>query len=149
MRILIFCCLFISLISCEQWQHLATEQPSSCFPTVVVDAVEDTVEIGETFKAKVYLSDSTSFYFISGPTGEKVPINPIFKVNGEIIESTSGNYLMYEEVVSKKPISSSHPEFREISFGIVIPHPEPANGDVEFSFRYTYVASQNRQSNAW
>ena len=120
-----------------------TENSENCFPTIIVETKSDSVEIGELFEAKVYLSDTSYFYLTDYETGKKQSVFPVFRINGELKESPDGYFYQYSEVVTNESVYQELPTVREVSFGIIMPHPEPLGGDVEFGYRYSFIAIES------
>ncbi len=111
---------------------------SQCIPEIVIETNKDTLTVGETYTAKIYLSDES--VLLMTRNGETNPIIPLFRINGEIYESEN-NYFIYEEEVDGKNLTKS--SIKEWSCGIIFPH--PVWGDVEISQRNEYfveIASQ-------
>ena len=129
------------LISCssKSSSNLIEEVGVSSFPKIIVLTERDSVKIGNHFRARVFLSDSSFYYFVDDMTGEKKATNPVFRVNGEMIYSESDT-LQYEEIVTDSIIYDQFPYIREISFGVIFPHPEPSQGEIEIGIRHTYIA---------
>ena len=141
MKYLIISFVILLVFSCEQpTKQGAAQQPENCFPIVIIESEKDTIEIGETFEAKVYLSDTSYFYLTDPVTGKKQSVYPVYRINGELKESPDGYYYLYEEVVSNQPVYREFPNLREVEFGILMPHPDSLGGAIEFSKVYTYVA---------
>ncbi|MEQ9424366.1 MAG: hypothetical protein RJQ09_08125 [Cyclobacteriaceae bacterium] len=134
--------ILLAFTNCQpNKQNVELSVPKSEFPFVIIETEADSVRIGDKFKAKVYLSDS-SYYFLYDRTGKKRPTNPVFRVNGELVDSPNGHFLMYEEVVTDKLVYKEFPNIREISFGIIFPHPSPSSGDIEIGYRHSYIATK-------
>lgn len=141
MRNLNFLILLITVGSCDQTNSKTqTNKSTNCFPTVIIEAEADTLKIGEIFRAKVYLSDTSYYELVNWGDGREGPTNAVFNVNGQITYSPGKNYLDYEEIVTNKAKFEELPELRQIRFGIYIPHPDPFGGDIEISKIYNYVA---------
>jgi hypothetical protein len=105
---------------------------NECIPTIIVEANKDTLQAGEEFRAKVYLSDSTIFYYTE-PPGSLERLIPLFRVNGKLVEVDS-YFLIYTEEAKRK-----NGNLGEVSFGIIVPSPN--YGDLEFGVRYNYVVN--------
>lgn len=145
MKYLTPCFVILAIFSCERPTNEETSQElNNCFPTVIIEAEKDTLTIGETFKAKVYLSDTSFYESVNWGDGKVGPTNAVFNVNGQITYSPGKNYLNYEEVVTDEPLFEEQPNLRQVEFGIFIPHPDTFGGDIEFSKLYTYVAVDKR-----
>jgi hypothetical protein len=112
---------------------------------VVIETKNDSIPIGGIFDAKVYLSDTSSFYLKDYETGKKQQVFPVFRINGELKESPDGYFYRYSETVTDQQVYEEFPNIREVSFGIIMPHPDTLGGDIEFGYRYNYVATEPNQ----
>jgi len=123
-------------IGCSKKDGGDVQKPDSCIPHIITERNRDTLQIGNTYRAKVYLSDN-SFLF-STVDGETWATKPIFRINGKLIEANSDYFIFEERVVaSNTDTLKSGTVVRDWSVGIIFPH--PVWGDVEVSQRNTYV----------
>ena len=135
MKKLYYILIGVILFSCSQQDNSA-----KCdFPEIVVEPENDTVRIGETYRAKISLSDTSLLYFYDGPNDRRVRTVPIFSINGELVDSNK-DYYIYETVVDSSDITvqKDGDKFKEWSVGLVFPHPS-GFGDVKLSQRNSYL----------
>ncbi len=133
-----FCYLLIlSCCSINKEEVLACNE--ECFPTIVIDSKQDSLKVGEVFKAKVSLSDTSLLYMSDFNSTKKRRIHPVFKINGEIIQDHYADSFEVEEVVDSTIFYEGYPNYREISCSIIIPHPRAEEGTLELQKLITYI----------
>lgn len=125
---------FLLLTGCSKNKESNKE---NSIPEIVVEALKDTLTVGDEYIAKIYLSDE-SFLFIKNHKGEKRAVLPIFKINGNHVDSDE-DFLIYKETVTLDNIDStaSGTYFKEWSCSIAFPHPK--KGIVELVVGNSYV----------
>lgn len=127
--------LALIFISCNNSK--SDNEKCKCLPEIIIETQKDTVSVGDKYVAKVSLSDG-SFLFIKDHKGKKHAVLPVFKINGNLVESDE-NFYIYKETVTLENIDSTDSGlyFKEWTSSVIFPHPEW--GDVELSQRNSYI----------
>lgn len=135
---------FIStvLLSCKS-DDSDRLQIDNCLPSIIIETNKDTLNVGEQYVAKVSLSDS-SYYYLND-NGKQRPTNPVFRINGQIVESHEP-FFFYKETVDSENTDTlqSGVIIRNWSVGVIFPHPK--GGEVEVSYRSAYVIDSGSPS---
>ena len=136
--------LILLQLSCSSNEDTKENTVGNCdFPRIVVEAERDTVKIGNTFRAKVSLSD-TSVLTVPDPiTGKETKFFPAFWINGDRVD-VQQYYYIYETVVDSSDVHTfNDTKFKE--WVVEIGYPRSGGlGDVKLSQRLSYVIESQK-----
>lgn len=141
----IFAVATVMLYSCQSAPDNQSPEQESCLPNIVIETNKDTLHIGEQYIAQVSLDDTSYYYF--NEDGKRRRTNPVFRINGQLVESKGRTYVYKETVIPETADTlQSGTVIRDWSVGIIFPHPN--GGDVEVSYRTGYVIEDKPSSTA-
>lgn len=141
---LAFLIFMLTLYGCSLIEPKSDGCSESCYPVILIDTKQDSVEIGSIFRAEVSLSDTTLLFMADFDSEVKRRVHPVFKINGEIVKDHFADSFIVEEVVDSTIYYEEYPNYREISCSIIIPHPRAEEGTIEISKLITYLVKNKK-----
>ena len=99
-RIFLSLIISVTFYRCVERDATQSVTQESCIPHIVTERNQDTLQLGETYRAKVYLSDSSYLYLQEGK--RKRQVLPVFKINGALVESDEYYYIFRGNSASRE-----------------------------------------------
>ena len=110
---------------------------------MVIETDKDRLKAGETYKARISLSDTSLLYLYTDEGVKDRRTHPVFWINDKLIDSHK-HYLIYETKVDTigSKIFSDGTKYKTYSIKLAFPHPS-GFGEIILSARNSYVIEEN------